>query len=825
MTHPCACHLVLQVRRIHQCQKVERMRDARLVFDASSDLFHEGVKVTPVADPQVRFEARARKKLEIRCQVGNDPVIGCGEAEALEHAMQTTAMEVSIGVIGVDCDCPVEAGEGLVHFLELQQEGAAVAVCSRIVRIDGNGLLVAGQCRFPLVERPQRVSAQQVHSRLVRLQRDGLVTAREGLTMPAESQQRECLVGMGFEMIGLDPDDLVIAGDCISRPSALLQHDATPVDGLHKPRIDRDGPVVARQRFVDPPEILAGLRAAVMGDLAVRIECYRSVETRQCGVRLTELSEREAAIAMSSRIARLDLDHSLKIQDRLLQIFRLAREDAHGIERIIMIGLGVEYFLVDQASGCQLSLLLQGLCLGKLLREAGPAGIRHHFEESSESEVAGEHKVSLALRGVLRFKYCTSALISLFMLSKLRDLLKPKKPPSQVHSTPASTTSDSTTFSRPRSDRIQIGYFSADFRAHPVAQLAAGLFERHDRTKFEVTAFVFGPEASDAMVSRLTKAFDRFIDVRYKSDLEVAALARELGIDIAVDPNGFTQHCRTRIFALRAAPIQINFLGYPGTMGAGFMDYLIADGMVVPREQQGHYAEKIAYLPGSFLPFDSSCAIADRTFAREELGLPSRGFVFCCFNNSYKILPEVFDRWMRILGRTENSVLWLQQANAAAAGNLRREASRRGIDGGRLIFADRMASADEHLARLRAADLFLDTFPYNAHATALDALWAGVPLLTYPGKSFASRVAASLVRTVGLPELIAGSPSQYEEIAVELAADPARLGQLRRKLAMRDTSLFDTEHYTRKLEAAYETIYERHHSGSPPAHINGHLAT
>jgi predicted O-linked N-acetylglucosamine transferase (SPINDLY family) len=379
--------------------------------------------------------------------------------------------------------------------------------------------------------------------------------------------------------------------------------------------------------------------------------------------------------------------------------------------------------------------------------------------------------------------------------------------------------------SRPGSARIRIGYFSSDFREHPVAYLSAGLFECHDRTKFEVTAFAFGPETSDAMVSRLAKAFDRFIDVRQKSDLEVAALARELGIDIAVDLNGFSTHGRVRIFALRAAPIQINFLGYPGTLGAGFMDYLIADGMVVPREQQRHYVEKIAYLPDSFLPFDSHYTIADRTFAREELGLPSGGVVFCCFNNSYKILPEVFDRWMRILSRTGNSVLWLQKPDATVAGNLRREASRRGIDGGRLIFADRMESLPEHLARFRAADLFLDTFPYNAHATALDALWAGVPVLTYPGESFASRVAASLVCTVGLPELIAGSPSQYEETAVELAANPARLGELRRKLALRGTPLFDTEHYTRNLEAVYEKVYERHHSGSPPDHVNEHLAT
>jgi predicted O-linked N-acetylglucosamine transferase (SPINDLY family) len=378
---------------------------------------------------------------------------------------------------------------------------------------------------------------------------------------------------------------------------------------------------------------------------------------------------------------------------------------------------------------------------------------------------------------------------------------------------------------RPGSDKIRIGYFSSDFRVHPVALLTAGLFEHHDRANFEVTAFAFGPETSDAILSRLAKAFDRFVDVRQKSDVEVAALVRDLGIDIAVDLNGFSGHSRTKIFALRAAPIQINFLGYPGTMGAGFIDYLIADGTVVPREQQAHYVEKIAYLPGSFLPFDSSYAIADRVFTREELGLPSTGFVFCCFNNTYKILPEVFDRWMRILGRTENSVLWLQQADAPAADKLREEALRRGIDGGRLIFANRMASLPEHVARLRAADLFLDTFPYNAHATALDALWAGVPLLTYPGESFASRVAASLLRTAGLPELIAGSPSQYENRALELAADAAQLGQLRRKLAMRGTPLFDTARYTRNLEALYQAIYERHRSGLPPDHVNEHLAT
>jgi predicted O-linked N-acetylglucosamine transferase (SPINDLY family) len=376
-----------------------------------------------------------------------------------------------------------------------------------------------------------------------------------------------------------------------------------------------------------------------------------------------------------------------------------------------------------------------------------------------------------------------------------------------------------------KSSKIRIGYFSGDFRAHPVAYLTAGLFERHDRANFELTAFAFGPESSDPIRARLVEGFDRFIDVRHKSDLEVTRLARDLDIDIAVDLNGHTAHCRSRIFALRAAPVQINFLGYPGTMGADFMDYLIADGTVVPRAQQAHYMEKIAYLPGSFLPFDSGYAIADRMFTREELGLPSGALVFCCFNNNYKILPDVFDRWMRILSRTENSVLWLAQADGKVAANLRQQASRRGIDGQRLVFAQRMQSVHEHLARIRVADLFLDTFPYNAHATALDALWAGVPLLTLPGESFASRVASSLLSTAGLRELIARSPEQYEETAVELAANPVRLGHLRTKLASRDAPIFDTERYTRNLEAVYRAMYERHHAGLPPAHISEHLAT
>jgi predicted O-linked N-acetylglucosamine transferase (SPINDLY family) len=367
----------------------------------------------------------------------------------------------------------------------------------------------------------------------------------------------------------------------------------------------------------------------------------------------------------------------------------------------------------------------------------------------------------------------------------------------------------------PRHEKIRIGYFSADFRDHPVAALAVELFERHDRGNFEVTAFYFGPDVQDEMRKRVERAFHRFIDVRGKSDQEVAQLARGMEIDIAVDLGGFTQDCRTNIFALRAAPVQVNYLGYPGTMGADYMDYLIADRTVIPQAARGHYREKIIYLPNSYLPVDSTRAPHDRAFTREELGLPPAGFVFCCFNNSYKIACGTFDRWMRILARVDGSVLWLSESNATAADNLRREAAARHIDPERLIFAKRLPSPSEHLARYRVADLFIDTFPYNAHATASDALWAGLPVLTCLGEAFAGRVAASLLNAAQLPELIASTPDQYEEAAVELALNPKRLAEIKQRLADRRPTppLFNTALYTKHIEAAYTKIYDRSHAG------------
>ena len=366
--------------------------------------------------------------------------------------------------------------------------------------------------------------------------------------------------------------------------------------------------------------------------------------------------------------------------------------------------------------------------------------------------------------------------------------------------------------------RLRIGYFSGDFYVHPVSMIIAGVIESHDRSKFEVIGFSYGPDTRDDMRRRLEKAFDQFIDVRDKSDQEVASMARSLEIDIAVDLAGYTGNGRTKIFAWRAAPLQINFLGYPGTMGTNFMDYLVADATVLPMGQWRNYTEKVIYLPTCILPIDSTRKIAEIEFSREQHGLPTFGFVFCCFNNSYKITPDVFELWMRILKRTPNGVLWLSRNNETAVSNLRRECSLRGIAPERLVFADRVASHAEHLARQRLADLFLDTLPYNAHATATDALWAGLPLVTQCGEAFPGRVAASLVKAIGLPELITSTPQEYEELAVRLAANPPLLAEIKDKLLLNRsrTQLFDTRLLATNLEAAFEAVQERLQANQPP---------
>jgi predicted O-linked N-acetylglucosamine transferase (SPINDLY family) len=315
----------------------------------------------------------------------------------------------------------------------------------------------------------------------------------------------------------------------------------------------------------------------------------------------------------------------------------------------------------------------------------------------------------------------------------------------------------------------------------------------------------------------LENAVERFIDAQNQSDDEVATLLRELEVDIAVDLKGFTTDSRTGIFAYRPAPIQVNYLGYPGTMGAPYIDYIVADPVVIPPEHHPYYTEKVVYLPECYQVNDSKRAIAEAAPSRAAAGLPELGFVFCCFNNNYKITPALFDVWMRLLREVPGSVLWLLEANATAAENLRREAQARGIEPRRLVFAPRVKLA-EHLARHRLADLFLDTLPYNAHTTASDALWTGLPVLTCQGQTFAGRVAASLLQAIGLPELITHSLPDYEALALKLATDPALLRQIKDKLAANrlTTSLFDTDRFRRHLEAAYTTMWEAYQRGEQP---------
>ena len=373
---------------------------------------------------------------------------------------------------------------------------------------------------------------------------------------------------------------------------------------------------------------------------------------------------------------------------------------------------------------------------------------------------------------------------------------------------------------RPRREKIRLGYFSADYRSHAVSTLTAELFELHDRSKFEVIAFSLGPNTQDELRMRMEGAFDRFIDVRDKSDRDIALLAREIELDIAVDLGGFTTGSRTAVFAMRAAPLQVGYLGYLGTMGADYIDYLVADERIVPAAHRERYAERLVYLR-SYQVNDSKRQLPDRRFTRDELGLPPSGFVFCCFNDNYKITPSTFDSWMRILGDVTDSVLFLYASSEAVRANLRDEALKRGVDARRLVFGAKLPYAD-YLARYHSADLFLDTLPFNAGTTASDALWMGLPVITCCGEAFAGRVAASLLNAVGLPELVAATQVEYEKLARDLATEPRRLTKIRERLTGNRSSapLFDTRRFAENLEAAFIEIHERHCAGLSPEHIH-----
>ena len=368
--------------------------------------------------------------------------------------------------------------------------------------------------------------------------------------------------------------------------------------------------------------------------------------------------------------------------------------------------------------------------------------------------------------------------------------------------------------------RLKIGYFSADFHDFPGMYLMAGLLESHDRERFEVYAFSYGPDRDDAMRRRIVAAVDHFIDIREMSTQEAVDLSRKHGIDIALHRNGHTKGSRTELFQHRLAPVQVSYLGYPGTLGADFIDYLVADPVVIPEKERQHYCEKIIYLPDTYQPNDNTRHIAETSTTRADFNLPEDAFVFCCFNHNYKISPREFDIWMRVLGNVEGSVLWLLNSNVWAVMNLKKEAERRGIDPSRLIFAEKIPHA-EHLARHKHADLFVDTFNYNAHTTASDALWAGLPVVTKQGRQFAARVAASLLTAVGLPELITESEEDYERLILNLAQDRQQLSAIKATLEenRRTEPLFDTQRYTRNLETGFLQAYDAYHENNEMSEI------
>ena len=376
-------------------------------------------------------------------------------------------------------------------------------------------------------------------------------------------------------------------------------------------------------------------------------------------------------------------------------------------------------------------------------------------------------------------------------------------------------------FTKERRAKIRIGYFSSDFRNHAITNLTAELFELHDKNVFEIYAFSSGLKNEDEQKQRLQKAFNEFIDISELSDEEAVNLSRQLGIDIAVDLGGYTENARIGIFERRAAPIQISYLGYLGTLGAPHMDYIFADHEIIPKEYQPFYSEKAVYLPNCFQINDRKRAISKSNFSRDDFGLPGEGFVFCSFNNSYKITPEIFSSWCRILQKVDDSVLWLYEANKGMVENLQGEAASLGVNPSRLVFSG-VLPIPEYLARYRLADLFLDTFPYNAGTTASDALWTGLPVLTLSGKTFPSRMAGSILKAIDLPELVTHTIAEYENLAVELATNKLRLKEIRTKVAANrmSTPLFDAPRTTKNIEKAYQIMYERYLEGKDPASIN-----
>jgi protein O-GlcNAc transferase len=507
------------------------------------------------------------------------------------------------------------------------------------------------------------------------------------------------------------------------------------------------------------------------------------------GMALTGDARREEALAEFGKALAIDLTRADALSNRAALLFELARygEAAEDAEKLIAISPFHPY--------------VKGLLLRARLHCCDWRDLDRQVHGIEADIAAGKRAIQP------------------FALLSVRDSPELQLRAAEIHAVEAAPPAPAIWKGKKyKHDRIRIAYLSADFSAHATAHLMAGVFEHHDKARFETMALSYGRDDKSPMRARLRQAFGRFIDAAALPDNEAAAIIAKDEIDIAIDLKGYTQEARPGLLAYRPAPVTAQYLGYPGTMGTPSMDYVIADRVVIPKESERFYSEAVVCLPDSYQCNDRSRARPQNRLSRQQAGLPEQGFVFSCFNNAYKIMPEMLSLWMRLLGAIEGSVLWLLEDNAAATRNLRREAEARGISGQRLVFAPKLAP-EAHLARHRLAGLFLDTLPYGAHTTASDALWMGLPLVTCLGQAFPGRVAASLLNAVHMPELIAPTLAEYEVLALRLARDPVLLGSFKSRLeaGYKSLPLFNTSRFTRGLEAAYVRIWEKSQRGERPS--------
>jgi predicted O-linked N-acetylglucosamine transferase (SPINDLY family) len=678
----------------------------------------------------------------------------------------------------------------VMRHYQAGQFGEANQVCRQVLALDPNhlpGLHLSGLTALQL---GLNQAAINVLARAIKLN-DKIPDLHSGI---AEALRRlgrfEKAIAHYEKALTLDPDYVEVlynAGIVLLKlkryDEALVSFDrALAIEPNFAEAINNRGNALFDLKRYD--EALADYDRA----LALRPEFTHALSNR--GAALVELKRHEEARASCDRALAIDPADAAALANRGTAFFELRRfvEAAKDFEQLLVIDPDYDY-----AAGKSLFCRL----------------LYCDWTDYSQAAVSIANKIAAGKRAALPFMFL-NILDSASAQMRCAQIFNGDKHPL---SAPAIWQGE-----RYNHPKIRIAYLSADFRHHPMAYLMAGLLEAHDKSRFETTAISFGPDPNDEFRKRLENSFDRFLDVQTKNDRDLALLLKRLEIDIAVDLMGYTNNSRPGILAFRPAPIQVNFLGYPGTMGAAYIDYIVADRFIIPEECVLFYTEKIVYLPDTYLPTDSNRPVGEHAPMRSEVGLPEDGFVFCSFNNNYKIVPPIFDVWMRLLLQVEGSVLWLVEDNAAAVRNLRQEAERRGVAPDRLVFAPRV-KLEDYLARLRLADLFLDTLPYNAHTTASDALWAGLPVVTCAGSSFAARVAGSLLNAVGLPELITGNLEDYEALALKLARDKNRLTAIRSMLVQdRETfPLFDTDRFRRHIERAYETMWERYQRGESPA--------